>query len=432
MQKSIACLLLVVLLGMMPLLLPAQQNQNTQKADTEIEALEKRVSELEKQLQAVENVEKLELQAKLAEANAKLANAEFGKFERELRNSNDKWLRNWNILFLAFLSVVGVGVWSWLKNRTNQLIETEVEKNLNGFKEAVKELAILKKQQEVIKKEADTLEKSFKEATSQLDILKNQQRILEKEHAVSMLEDTYQFKSSSDNAYYLLNHPRQLETVNEPREEALLDIFGDVSYSLALRHWAAIVLANRRSPGLVSLIFKRLNSALDSELDFESYDLQFLHAYIKFLGQIPTLEAYQGLTKFLNRLLNGDSRHKDLFLTWTVFALADVSVELNERDAVSILRRAIPDLKNPLPSGYPLQYELARYFDIFNLARYFDRYNEPEGIKEILVHHAIDAIHDLESTQKRVENRCLELLQKHDPEFVEKWRARETSHNSDA
>ena len=247
-----------------------------------------------------------------------------------------------------------------------------------------------------------------------------------------MLENTYQFRSSSGNAYYLLNHPHQLETVNEPQEETLLDIFGDVSCSIALRHWAAIVLANRRSPGLVSPIFKRLNSALDSELDFESYELQFLHAYIKFLGQIPTLEAYQGLTKFLNRLLTGDSRHRDLFLTWTVFALADVSVELNERDAVSILTRAIPDLKNPLPSGYSLQYELARYFDIFNLARYFDRYNEPKGIKEILAHHVIDVIHDLESAQKRVENQCLELLQKHDPAFVEEWRARGTTDNSEA
>ena len=99
MQKFIACLLLVVLLGMMPLLLPAQQNQNAQKADTEIEALKKRISEIEKQLQTVENVEKLDLQAKLAEANAKLANAEFGKFERQLWDSNSEWLRNWIAVF---------------------------------------------------------------------------------------------------------------------------------------------------------------------------------------------------------------------------------------------------------------------------------------------------------------------------------------------
>ena len=44
---------------------------------------------------------------------------------------------------------------------------------------------------------------------AQLDILKNQQRTLEKEHAVSMLEDTYQFSSGSSNAYHAaLNDPR--------------------------------------------------------------------------------------------------------------------------------------------------------------------------------------------------------------------------------
>ena len=48
---------------------------------------------MEKQLQTVENVEKMDLQAKLADANAKLANTEFGKFERKLRDSNDDWLR---------------------------------------------------------------------------------------------------------------------------------------------------------------------------------------------------------------------------------------------------------------------------------------------------------------------------------------------------
>ena len=93
MQKFIA-LLFGVLLGMMLSLLPAQQNQSTQRSNPEFEALKKRISELEKQLQIVENVEKLELQAKLVEANTKLANAEFGKFERELRDSNNEWLRN--------------------------------------------------------------------------------------------------------------------------------------------------------------------------------------------------------------------------------------------------------------------------------------------------------------------------------------------------
>ena len=84
MRKFIACLLLGALLGMIPRLLPAQQNQSAQRSNTGIEALKKRVSELEKQLQTVENADKMDLQAKLAEANAKLADAEFGKFEEEV------------------------------------------------------------------------------------------------------------------------------------------------------------------------------------------------------------------------------------------------------------------------------------------------------------------------------------------------------------
>ncbi len=443
MRRFITCLLLVALLDVIPPLLSAQQNQRVQKLDAEIEALKKRISEIEKQLQAVENVEKLDLQAKLAEANAKLATAEFGKFDRELRDSNNEWLRGWSSWFLGiFLAIIAIFVavllgvsrvfWFWLKSEASRLIADTVEENLNGFKEAITQLDILKNQQSTLKKEADILEKNFSETVDQLNILKNQQRTLEKEHAVSILEDTYQFTPSSDNVYYLLNNPRDLETINEPREEALLDIFEEASYKLALRHWAAIVLADRRSPRLVSSILERLNSAIDSELDIGSYDLQFLHAYIKFLGQIPTLENHQGLTKFLNRLSTSDPRHKDLFLTWTVFALAELSVELNERDSVSILRTAIPDLKSPLPSGYSIQYELARYFDVSNLARYFDMFNEPEGIKEILGHHVIDVIHSLEPAQQRVEDTCLELLQKHDPAFVEEWRARETTDNSEA
>ena len=61
-----------------------------------------------------ENVEKIDLQAKLAEANAKLADTEFGKFKRELKDSNDEWLRGWSSWFLGVIGVfvaifIGVG-----------------------------------------------------------------------------------------------------------------------------------------------------------------------------------------------------------------------------------------------------------------------------------------------------------------------------------
>ena len=34
--------------------------------------------------------------------------------------------------------------------------------------------------------------------------------------------------------------------------------------------------------------------------------------------------------------------------------------------------------------------------------------------------------------EKQLADQCLQLVQKHDPEFVEKWRARETTDNSEA
>ena len=66
----------------------------------------------------------MDLQAKLAEANAKLADTEFGKFKRELKDSNDEWLRGWSSWFLGVIGVfvaifIGVGAvfWSWLKSK---------------------------------------------------------------------------------------------------------------------------------------------------------------------------------------------------------------------------------------------------------------------------------------------------------------------------
>ena len=82
MKRTIFYLLLVALLGITISVSLTQQNQNAQKPNPEIEALKGRISELESKLQTVENVEKMELRAKLAEANAKLANAEIDKYKR--------------------------------------------------------------------------------------------------------------------------------------------------------------------------------------------------------------------------------------------------------------------------------------------------------------------------------------------------------------
>ena len=382
MNNFITCLLLVVLLGVIPSLLSAQQNQSAQRLEQKTETLDKRVSELQKQLQTVENVEKMELQAKLAEANAKLANAEFGKFERELRDSNNEWLRNWAIILLAFLSVVGVGIWSWLKSRTNQLIETEVEKNLKGFKEAV---------------EAQ-------------DLIKNQLRELEKEYATSILRDFARVRLDEENF-----HPEEIKVF---RDETLLEIFADERYDIVFRYRIAEILAARKCPQLVFPLFEFVNSVIDSNSDIHFDAENHLRHCVTFFTHIPTAETYQGLNEFLNRLLTENLKHKDLFLTETVFALAWVSIKLNIGNSVPILRMAIPYLEVQQREHQAIQ----------NLARYFDIFNEPAGIKEILINHVTSESTGMED----VEDWCLKLLQKHDPQYVADWRASKTTDNSEA
>ena len=383
MKEFIACLLLGVLLGMISAPLPAQQNQSTQKSNPEVEALEKRVSELEEQLQTVENVEKLNLQAKLAEANTKLANAEFEKFKRELKDSNDQWLKGWILFFLAILSAVGIGVWSWLKSRTNQLIENEVEKNLNGFKEAV----------------------------SEQDQMKNQLRGLEKAYGASILENVHHFLGEE----YL--HTPQIKVLPE---ETLLQVFTDERYAPELRYKAAEVLVARKSPRLVSPLLEFLNSVVDSDSDLDS-DIEteaYRHSYVNFLSHIHTQDTYQGLRELLNRLLTENPKCKDLFLTDAVYSLAWVSIKLNIGDSVPILKMAIPHL----------QVRPGEHQALKNLASHFDIFNEPAGIKEILIKRVTSEHYGMEE----VENQCLELLQKYDIEFVKEWRSRKITDNSNA
>ena len=166
----------------------AQQNQSTQKPNPEIEMLKKRILTLENKLQTVENVEKIELAAKLAEAQAKLRNAEFGKFKNELTESNNEWLKSWSLWFLTIIGIfaailIGISYvfWFWLRSRADQLITDRVEKNLNGFKEAV----------------------------AQVNTLKNELRTLRKEQAASMLEATFQPNFGSELGFPKENEERR-------------------------------------------------------------------------------------------------------------------------------------------------------------------------------------------------------------------------------
>ena len=378
MRKFIVCLLYGVLLGMMSPLLPAQQNQNMQK-------LEQKIENLEKQLRSVENVEKLDLQAKLAEANAKLAeantkliNAEFDKFERGLKDSNDERMRNWVIFFVAIVSTAGVAFWFVVKS----LIADRVEKNLKGFKAAV----------------------------DQVEVMKDELRELQKKHVVSVLETIIGYGFQEERYY-----PEPIKIL---QEEMLLQILDDETRRPAIRYKAAEVLASRKSPRVVSPMLALLNSVVDADFNID-YSGPRLHDGVKLLAYVHTPEAYQGLKEFLNRLLTENPTRKDWFLKETVLSLADASIKLNIGDSVPLMKRAIPYLKN---------IELANLETLSELAKYFDIFNEPAGIKEILINHVTSE----SSGMEEVEDRCLELLQRHDPEFVQEWRARETKDNSNA
>ena len=60
-----------------------------------------------------------------------------------------------------------------------------------------------------------------------------------------------------------------------------------------------------------------------------------------------------------------------------------------------------------------------------NLAWYFDRFNEPIGIKEILNKDATRGMPEVQRT-------CLELLEKYEPDFVEKWQAQHTTDDAES
>ena len=395
MKKLITCLLLGSLVSVLPLPASSPEDQNPQFSAQEMQALKKRISVLEKRLQTVENVEKLELQAKLAEANAKLAVAEFGKFERKLKDSNDEWLRGWSSWFLGVFGVfvailIGVGAvfWFWLKSKASRLIADRVEKSLNGFKKAL----------------------------TDLNILKTQLGVLEKEHTFSILESRIGWPLHDKH-----HHPPEIEAL---REEALLMVlsderYDDELYGLQVRCEAAKVLAARRSPKLISSALELLNSALDSELEIDFQSGRYLEQIANLCSFINTEDAYKGFAAFLNRLLTEHLKHREVllsvFVTPAVYSVALTGFKLNLGDSVSILKLAIPRLEIRQSHSTVLN----------NLATYFDIFNEPEGLKEMLTSHGT-------SLPSEVIDKCLELLQKHDSEFVGNWRAQNTADDAES
>ena len=354
-KKVIAYLLLIALLGITVSASISQQNQNVPKTDTEVE-------KLKIQLQTVEN-EKMEVETKLAEANAKLINTDVDKLKGELRESNNDWLRTWNHWFIGIVTFIVLISGAALLLVLKTLIEKGIEKRVDRFKDAIEQV--------------------------------NKLKGLEKEHAASVLE-------SNLNIFY--SNESYAESINVLLNEVLLEVFEDKTRRHAIRDKAAEVLADRNYSPLVSPILEYLNDAVDSDLNLDPEwetptDIgHYVIRQIRFVEEICTDEAHQGLKQLLNRLIKKEPQQMNLFLSSTVYSFAKISVDLNIRESAAILKSAVSLLHDP-------------DHNLRVLAEYFDELNAPVGIKEIYNVHAKGEMPD-------VEKKCLELLEKYDPDFV--------------
>ena len=377
MKFNFLYLILGVLFGIFVFFLFMQKEHNTKELVSQIDSVKERLTVLEIPPQTGEDAEKIKLATQLADANTKLINAGFGKFERELRDSNYEWMWKWTGFFVGIIAVIGVALWFVVKS----MIADRVEERLNGFKEAV----------------------------DKVSILEGQIKILEKEHAISLLEDV-----NIPRLIELERYPRQTKAL---REEVLLEVFSDKTCDLGIRWTAVNVLGARKSPRLVSPVLNYLNSVVDSDIDWgisRATD-RYPYLFLSRLSDIHNEETYQGLKNFLNRMIKENPKNKNIFLPWTVFSLAHLGIELDIKDSIDMLREVIPDLKEIEQDE----------IELITLAKYFDKFKEHEGIKEILTNDLTEGMPD-------VETRCLELLPKRYSNFVKDWKEKKETTNTES
>ena len=381
MKTKIVFLLFIALLGVALSISIAQQNQNVPITDKDFEALKKRISELEGKLQTVENVEKMELVAKLAEAQVKLTNADIEKLKLELKDANQTWLTRWVFIILGILSAGGIALWYRLMSKVDDLIVNGIEKRLDGFKNAM----------------------------NKVETMSEELRLVQKHYVVSVIEDI--IRIPSDKNY----NQDKLRTVPE---QALIDVFCDRDTALKVKSEATKHLGKSDTAKIEECIgpgldFLNLVVNTDRYPNVDSEIQDRLRDIVKFIGQIKTQDAYVGLKHFLSRLPNERQKLKDIFLTSTVYTLAYIGSELDNGDSVSMIRNSIPDLDVISNDEEALK----------NLVGYFDKFNVPEGIKELLEHHGTAMNSDVKET-------CLNLLEKYDPESVKVERKEKASTNT--
>ena len=383
MKMSIVFLILLVLLSGIFFYLLMRQNHNQQKLESEYESLQERLAALEIQPQTGEDAEKIKLATQLTNANTKLINAGFGKFERELRDSNYKWLWGWTTFFVAIVAIVvtvtGVAFWVVVKS----MIANRVEENLKGFQESVEQVKI---QQERI-------------------------RIIERDYAAQMLEAPDEISEGGEYIYP--------ETVRSLSEQTVLDVIYHKTYSIYVRIRAAEILKKRNPVRLLPVLLEMVNSFLDTDIykDEDIDTIWHLRDLVPLFKDIHNDKTYRGLSKLLGRVvkLKEDTDLKKAYLNWILFSLAYVGDALNTESAISRMREALPNLLISNEDSHNLE----------NLVNYFDKFDEHEGIKEILTNGLTEGMPE-------VEKQCLELLPERYSNFVEKWKTDKETDNTES
>ena len=227
--------------------------------------------------------------------------------------------------------------------------------------------------------------------------MKNQIDERLEEQAAAMLENLNNYVHA-DGAYD--------DDIKAISEGMLLQIFESRKYSIKTKYGAVEMLMEQKSTRIVAPLLQFLNLFLNFKLDSEddlSETAVYLFSFVTYLGYIWTLETYEGLKKFLNRLITENPGHKQIFLNATIMSLARVSIELNMTDAIPLLRAAISHIAYPPDRDH-----------LSIMIGYFDDLNDPESIKKILTEHARIGMSD-------IQYECLNSLQKYDPDFVKQW-----------
>ena len=383
MKMSIVFLILIVLLSGIFFYLLMRQNHNQQKLESEYESLQERLAALEIPPQTGEDAEKIKLATQLANANTKLINAGFGKFERELRDSNDKWLWGWTAFFVAIVAIVvtvtGVALWFVVKS----MIANRVEENLKGFQESVEQVKI---QQERI-------------------------RIIERDYAAQMLEAPDKISEGGEYIYP--------ETFRSLSEQTVLDVIYHKTYPIYVRIRAAEIFKKRNPVQSLPVLLEMVNSFLDTDIykDEDIDTIWHLRDLVPLFKDIHNDKTYRGLSKLLGRVvkLKEDTDLKKAYLNWILFSLAYVGDALNTESAISRMREALPNLLISNEDSHNLE----------NLVNYFDKFDEHEGIKDILTNGLTDGMPDLEK-------QCLDLLKERYSNFVEKWKTDKATANTES